>query len=65
MNSNWKKETETAYFREDGAYAGKDHTKNLKTFIAFAPFISDTENFELRGFKSIESAIKTVDKKWS
>lgn len=54
----WKKHIKYSYFREDLAYAGKDFTKNNKTFIALA------EDIELRGFKSIKAAQKAADKKW-
>lgn len=61
----WNKHLEKAYFRKDMAYAGKDHAKNNKTFIATAPFLeSDGTIPELRGFKTIQAAMDTVDKTW-
>ena len=62
---NWRKHTNTAFFRIDEAYAGKNHINpKAKTFIACAPFVSLNECCELRGFKTIENAMKAADKKW-
>ena len=61
INMSWVKWTETAYFREDMAYAGKDHTNpRLKGFIAMGPF-----SYELRtGFKSLKTAMSGADRIW-
>lgn len=56
----WRKYIENAYFREDFAYAGKDHTRNDKTFIIINPITLGMK----KGFKTIKSAIKAADKKW-
>lgn len=61
---NWEKFTKTAWFRKDFAYAGKDHTKGVKTFIALSPPLADGTLSELKGFKSVEAARKAADRKW-
>jgi len=62
----WKKFKENAFFRSDGAYAGKDHTKRNKTFICLAPYLDpDGTIIEYRGFKTIEAAMKKADSIWS
>ena len=48
------------FFRSDMAYAGKDHAKNNKTFIALGPTGWD----EIGGFKTVESAMRAADEKW-
>lgn len=59
MCENWMKRGND-FFRYDMAYAGKDHTKRNKTFIALSPLGFE----ELRNFKSIDAAIKAADEKW-
>jgi hypothetical protein len=67
INKSWERESENQYFRSDEAYAGKDYTKDLKTFCGIAPFIPeypDEEISHLTGFKTIPAAMRAVDKKW-
>lgn len=59
LPKNWEKRGDD-FFRCDEAYAGKDHTKNNKTFIALGPLGFE----ELSGFKSVDNAIKAADEKW-
>jgi hypothetical protein len=59
----WKKFSKNSYFRSDQCYAGTDHTKNNRTFIALAPYIDDVV-IELKGFKTIAAARKAADKTW-
>ena len=62
MKQHWHKNTETSWFRDDMAYAGKDHTKpNSKTFICMSPFEEDEEK---TGFKTIKEAIDKADELW-
>ena len=51
---------EKSFFRSDMVYAGKDHTKNNKTFIA----LSSTGFNELKNFRTIQAAMNAADKKW-
>jgi len=55
----WTKHDEDSWFREDITYAGKDHTKNNKTFIA----LSNTGD-EAKGFKTLQAAMDYADKTW-
>ena len=65
QKEHWKKCNENAWFRSDHAYAGIDHTKHNKTFIALAPFVdAEGGKDELRNFKTIEAAIAAADRNW-
>jgi hypothetical protein len=61
MRPGWHKHIEDSWFREDMAYAGKDHTKpKNKTFICMGPF----EGQERTGFKTLEAAMDKADQLW-
>jgi len=56
----WKQHIDDSWFRtEDYTYAGKDHTKNNKTFICISEF-----GEEVGRFKTLESAKNYADENW-
>lgn len=57
---SWTKHDDYCYFRSDMAYAGKDHTKDNKTFICYPPTGCDGKD----RFSSIKKAMEYVDRKW-
>ena len=58
----WKQHIEASWFREeDYAYAGKDHSKNNKTFICINGYDSE----EMSGFKTLQAAMDYADKNWT
>ena len=58
----WKKHLEDSWFREDNsAYAGKDHTKNNKTFICIFYDEANDKDIEKTGFRTLKAAMKYVD----
>ncbi len=62
LNNNgsmgWSKHLDDAWFRDvDQAYAGKDHSKNNKSYICILPPNDD----EYTGFKTLEAAMKFAD----
>lgn len=64
-NGHWHMHLIDSYFRRDMAYAGTDHTKNNKTFIAIAPYLEvDGTVPMLTGFKTIQAAMNAADKCW-
>jgi len=57
---SWIKHCEDSYYRfSDSAYAGKDHTKNDKTFICISSL-----GEEKRFFKTVDDAMQYVDIMW-
>lgn len=58
----WQQHIDKSWFRRDMAYAGKDHTKNNKTFICINPVdCADVKT----GFKTVESAMNYADSTWT
>ncbi|MEO0442813.1 MAG: hypothetical protein AAFZ92_03605 [Pseudomonadota bacterium] len=57
--AHWTRHCENTYYRHDTVYAGKDHTKNNKTFICIS-----NESEERTGFKTLMSAMKYADTHW-
>jgi len=57
----WIEHLENSWYRKDDyCYAGKDHTKNNKTFICINGYDSE----ERTGFKTLQAAMDYVDKNW-
>lgn len=60
----WEKHQEDSWFRtDDFSYAGKDHTKNNKTFICIFYDETQKQDIEKGGFKTLLSAKNYVDNK--
>ena len=55
----WKQHIDDAYFRDDMTYAGKDHNKNNKTFIAISNLGDDKT-----GFRTLQAAMDYADEAW-
>ena len=56
----WKQHIGDSWFREDYSYAGKDHTKNNKSFICINSLDSETKT----GFKTLQDAKDYADSNW-
>ena len=56
MLKGWTKHLDDAYFNDACCYAGKDHTKNNKSYIC-----TDEYGVIHKPFKTIESAMKYAD----
>lgn len=58
----WERHLENSWFRSgDFSYAGKDHTKNNKTFICIFHDETQGRDIEKGGFKTLLAAQKYVD----
>lgn len=58
----WEKHLEDSWFRkEDCAYAGKDHTKNNKTYICMYYDNAQNRGVEKTKFRTLQAAMTYVD----
>lgn len=58
MTDEWHEHLANAWFRSDHVYAGKDHTKENKTFIVLDKWGEEAKS----RLPSLDAAIKWADK---